>query len=173
MYILSAASSAMPLRLPEYPARVVVTPAGVTKRIRSLVHTARSPFARRAIACGRLNVANVPVPSFEPAAPEPASVETTRAREITRMRWFHSETATLPSASSATPMGWSKSDDKVETTPRGVTTRTRLLLVSATRKSPFPSMARPLGYRKRASAPTPSAKPPLPPGLPAKVATYQ
>ena len=93
----------------------------------------------------------MPVPSAYPYEPLPASVLTTPPGVTLRMRWLLvSATTMLPLGSRATPEGLLK-DAPVPvpsanpcqfpasdvTTPRGVTTRMRLLLVSATMTMPL------------------------------------
>jgi hypothetical protein len=109
-------------------------------RLPAFSQTARSPFEKIAISRGLLKDASVLKPSTDDAAPEPASVVTTRDGEIRRMRWFNlSATAMLPSARTvaaigvlnlaAVPTPLAKvavpPPAKVETDPIGVTTRIR------------------------------------------------
>lgn len=107
---LNEAATPSPFTYPiePLPTRVDVAPEGVTMRMRlESTHsaTARSPLEKEAIAPGLLNDAAVPTPFTDDAAPEPASVVTTRdPGEIMRMRWFRlSAIARLPSGRTATP----------------------------------------------------------------------
>jgi len=152
-YGWSKITAAVPI--PLLPTAMVDTyPYGVTLR-RTLPNqsaTTRSPFENTAIPDGKLNVAVVPIPSLPPADPDPANVKTMNDNgEIKRMRLLYvSATAIFPSARTATPYGnwnlalvaipsaypWARDPAIVETTPVGVTRRTRLLEVSAIMKSP-------------------------------------
>jgi hypothetical protein len=64
-----------------FPAIVVTTPSGVIFRTILLPESARYRFpnASMATSSGDLKVAAVPVPSADPAVPEPAKVDTIRA----------------------------------------------------------------------------------------------
>ena len=94
------------------PARVLTAPdVGFTTRMRKfpLSETHRSPVAgSSASPHGLLNNAAAPVPSAQPAAPDPAKLVTEReARSSLRIFWLFESAikSVAPAESSATPKG--------------------------------------------------------------------
>ena len=89
--LLNCAASPAPSAKPAtpLPAKDVTTPLAVTFRIRSLLVSATYtvPSAATVTAHGLLNCAAVPVPLAKPAVPLPASVVTSPAGLIFRIRF--------------------------------------------------------------------------------------
>ena len=181
----SANAPSLPL-----PASVVTTPRGVTRRMRWLPVSATTITLLEGITAtplGFLKLAAAPTPSAKAALPLPASVVTTPSEIVTsRILWLNSSATTIKllEGITATPVGLLKLaaapmpsakaplplPASVVTTPRGVTMRIRLLVMSATTNTPLEGItATPAGWWKLADAPVPSAKAKLP--LPASVVT--
>src|SRR5262245_306044 len=156
------------------PATVDTTPPGVILRIvwLNVSATYRLPALSTATSSGWLNCAIVPAPSVDPGEEAtPATVVTTPAAEILRTLCSDvSDTYRLPPASIVMPRGRPNraalsepsvfpncraSPAYVDTKPVELIRRTTRLLLSATKILPAPSTTDFVGWRKRATEPTP------------------
>jgi hypothetical protein len=147
------------------PASVVTLPRGVASLMRLLPVSATTITPLDGITatpCGWLKLAAAP-PASVVAMPEEGST-------IIMRLLFLSATTIMPlDGTTATPIGMVKPVASVETTPRGVTSRTQLLPESATTIAPEGITATPAGLLKDAAAPVPSVNAANP--LPASVVT--
>jgi hypothetical protein len=125
------------------------------------------------MSVGPCSCADVPTPFAPPAAPLPASVDTTPEGRTLRTRLLEvSATYTAPKESTGTPWGRLNVGPRVVTAPAGEILRTRLFPQSPTYTfSETGSTDTAFGKLKTAAVPCPSTNPVAP--LPASVLTFQ